>query len=109
MEVITRRMDVEVFDVPSQKEKIDDSSNGEVAVVILNDDETTMSYVVGVLSSVFSLDHNQSQETMMLAHTSGSATVGYYSEKKAIALLTKVDSKNKQSGNHLRCLLVDIG
>ena len=109
MEVITRRMDVEIFEIPSQKEKPTNSNNGDVAVIILNDDETSMGYVVGVLTSVFSLGHTQSKEVMMLAHTSGSATVGYYSEKKAINLLTKVDSKNKQSGNHLRCLLVDIG
>ena len=108
MEVITNRMDVAIIEAPTEKEQTTNNGKEEVMVALLNDDETTMRHVVTILRTIFSLDYKQSKETMRMAHTSGSAVIGYYSEKKALGLLKQVDFNNTQSGNHLRCLLVDM-
>jgi len=47
-------------------------------VIMLNDDKTTMDFVVGLLVLVFHMDHDQAFETMLKIHADGSAVVGIY-------------------------------
>ncbi len=83
MELVKNRMDVEVVEVPSEEIKTSDGmGGGQVMVVLLNDNDTSMRFVVHVLQTVFELNHSQSESIMALAHNTGSAIIGHYSEKK---------------------------
>lgn len=109
MELIKNRMEAEIDEIPFGEELVSDGMDGGVVMVILlNDNETTMGYVVHILSSVFELDTNTSTEIMSTAHNTGSALIGHYSEKRALQLLRQLDEKNKASGNRLRCLIMDV-
>ena len=104
--VIVNRMDVSFLDRP--KEGVSDNGREGIMIILLNDDDTVMDYVTSILQTVFSMNHNESHETMMMAHSSGSALVGFYSEKKSLELLRMVDLRNSQTGNHLRFLSVEL-
>lgn len=52
---------------------------GYYKVIFLNDDVTSMDFVLDVLQSVFKHDISTSQTLMMTIHTEGSAVVGVYS------------------------------
>jgi len=65
-----------------------------VAIIILNDDETYMQYVVRVLVTIFEMSYPYARETMYKAHNTGEAIVGIYSIGLAIELLVKVKDMN---------------
>ncbi|NLK62349.1 MAG: ATP-dependent Clp protease adaptor ClpS [Fusobacteria bacterium] len=48
-------------------------------VILLNDDYTTMDFVVLILITIFKKKENEAVEIMLKIHTSGSAVVGVYS------------------------------
>ena len=52
-------------------------------VLIHNDNETTMGFVVAVLSSIFSLNGNAALQVMTEAHHKGIALVGVYAFEQA--------------------------
>lgn len=47
-------------------------------VIMLNDDYTTMDFVVMVLEKIFHLPSDRAQQVMMTIHTEGQAVVGVY-------------------------------
>lgn len=92
-------------------ERMNETSDGPgrlVSVILLNDDITPMDYVVDILQSIFNLDCSSSRSTMMAAHHTGSALVGLYPEKKAVRHITMLDNRNRETGNQLRCLIMDL-
>lgn len=67
-------------------------------VVLLNDDYTTMEFVVGILMDIFEKTYNQATEIMFSVHQDGSGVCGIYpydiAEYKA-KLAKQVAKKNK--------------
>jgi ATP-dependent Clp protease adaptor protein ClpS len=49
-------------------------------VLLINDDYTTMDFVVNILELVFSKSQTEAREIMLLVHTKGRAVVGVYTE-----------------------------
>jgi ATP-dependent Clp protease adaptor protein ClpS len=71
-------------------------------VVMLNDDITTMEFVVNVLINVFFKTQDIAESLMMKIHTEGSAVVGTYDFDTAKSKIEKVRSLASKEGFPLR-------
>ena len=108
MEVVKNRMELKSRKGRSVKETPDNGSgDGEVILVLLNDDITPMTYVVVILNTIFGFNENLSYNIMMTVHHTGSAVLGHYSEKEAVRLLSEIDAENVLMGEKLRCIMLN--
>lgn len=67
-------------------------------VVMLNDDFTTMEFVVEVLKSIFHKDHATAEALMLDVHNKGSAVVGRYAYDIAVTKTGKAVSLAREKG-----------
>lgn len=67
-------------------------------VIILNDDTTSMDFVVLILISVFKKDFNSAMEIMMVAHMFGRAVVDVCPRKLARARRVDAMRKAREQG-----------
>ena len=62
-------------------------------VVILNDDQTPMEWVIGVLVDTFKHTHTKAEALTLAIHSDGSAVAGIYSyeiaEQKSVEAMTR--------------------
>jgi ATP-dependent Clp protease adaptor protein ClpS len=77
-----------------------------VSIILLNDDDTYMSYVVKILVKIFEMSEANAESTMPMAHKTGDAVVGIYSKGLAEELLGKVRKMNKANGESLEFRIV---
>lgn len=75
-------------------ERIEIKEPGMFNVIFLNDDKTTMDFVVHVLVSIFNKSTEEAIALMLNVHDKGSAVVGTYIEDIA---LTKSEETNKMA------------
>ncbi|MBQ9214789.1 MAG: ATP-dependent Clp protease adaptor ClpS [Bacteroidales bacterium] len=59
------------------------------AVIMHNDEVTTMDFVVYVLENIFFKSHDLAEQIMMEVHTKGSAIVGVYDYDTAVSKALK--------------------
>ena len=85
----------------STKEKIPSFYN----VIILNDDFTTMEFVVKILVMFFNLTTYKANFIMLKIHKEGSAVVGTYPKDVAETLIYQVSNYSKQNNFPLKCIL----
>ncbi len=71
------------------KTKVKTKEPKKYAVIMHNDDVTTMDFVVEVLKNIFFKTPDQAQELMMEVHTKGSAVVGVYTYDIAVSKALK--------------------
>ncbi|MCR4560269.1 MAG: ATP-dependent Clp protease adaptor ClpS [Bacteroidales bacterium] len=71
------------------KTKVKTKEPKKYAVIMHNDDVTTMDFVVEVLKNIFFKTTDQAQELMMEVHTKGSAVVGVYTYDIAVSKALK--------------------
>ena len=108
MELVKNRMEIKTRKGSCVKESSDNGfGDGEVMLVLLNDDITPMAYVVVVLNTIFGFDEDLSYVIMMAVHQTGSAVLGYYSEEEALQLLSELDAENSLMGERLRCIMLN--
>ena len=74
------------------------------AVVMLNDDYTPMEFVVDVLESVFGMDEQSANKTMLLVHYAGKAVCGSYPADIAETKAAKVIELARINDYPLLCL-----
>jgi ATP-dependent Clp protease adaptor protein ClpS len=74
-------------------------------VALLNDDFTTMDFVVEVLQIFFAMDRERATQVMLKIHQEGSAVCGVYPKDIAETKVTQVTEFAKQHGHPLRCEL----
>lgn len=74
-------------------------------VIFLNDNVTTMEYVVMVLMEVFYKTQEEAFRVMMKIHKEGSAVVGTYSYDLALTKKKKVDGMSKANGFPLEVIV----
>ena len=72
-------------------------------VVLLNDDFTTMEFVIEVLKVFFSMGQERATQVMLQIHNEGSAVCGVYPRDIAETKVAQVSSFAQQHGHPLRC------
>ena len=71
-------------------------------VVFLNDDFTTMDFVVKVLKEVFFLSEENARALMLKVHHEGKATAGIYTYDIAVSKVQKATRMAREAGFPLR-------
>ena len=74
-------------------------------VILLNDDITTMDFVVMVLCEIFNKELNQAVNLMMQIHKNGSAICGIYTKEIAQTKQNQTLSLAKANGFPLKCVI----
>ncbi len=77
----------------------------EYRVILLNDDYTTMEFVVTVLMAVFHKSLMDAQKIMLDVHRKGRGIVGVYSYDIAVTKINQVHEVAKQNGFPLKCIM----
>lgn len=72
-------------------------------LILLNDDYTTMEFVVEVLQRFFNMSLEQAQTIMLKIHNEGSAICGVYTRDVAETKLAQVTEYARQHEHPLRC------
>src|SRR5512142_1663531 len=72
-------------------------------VILINDDFTTMEFVIEVLKTFFSMGTERATQVMLKIHNEGSAVCGVYPRDIAETKVTQVSEFAKQHGHPLRC------
>jgi ATP-dependent Clp protease adaptor protein ClpS len=72
-------------------------------VILLNDDYTTMEFVIEVLKTFFSMSQERATHVMLQIHNEGSAVCGLYPKDIAETKVNQVSAFAKQHGHPLRC------
>ena len=67
-------------------------------VIMLNDDFTTMDFVVRILTEIFNKDRLSARALMLMVHKRGSASVGCYPYDIAMSKADKAKSMAKKEG-----------
>ncbi len=74
-------------------------------VVLLNDDFTTMEFVIDVLKLFFSMSQERATQVMLQIHNEGSAVCGVYPKDIAETKVSQVSAFATEHGHPLRCHL----
>lgn len=67
-------------------------------VIMLNDDFTTMEFVVGVLTDIFHKDSVTAEALMMRVHREGKAVIGKYPYDIAVTRVKKALARAREQG-----------
>ena len=74
-------------------------------VFLLNDDYTTMDFVIHILENIFHKPHVEATQIMLLVHKNGKGLAGVYTRGIAETKVAKVDELSQQSGYPLKCAM----
>ena len=77
----------------------------QYSVIMINDDFTTMEFVVGVLVDIFRKDELTAQALMMNVHKNGQAVVGKYPYDIAYTRVKKALERAKDEGFPFRMII----
>ena len=77
----------------------------EYRVLLINDDFTTMEFVVTVIMTVFHKSLPESTRIMLDVHKKGKGTVGVYSYDIAATKINQVHQLARQNGFPLKCTM----
>ncbi len=72
-------------------------------VLLLNDDYTTMEFVIEVLQTFFAMDFERATQVMLKVHREGLAVCGVYPKDIAESKVSQVTAFAKQHEHPLRC------
>ena len=74
-------------------------------VLLLNDDYTTMEFVVQILESVFQKSPAEATRIMLTVHQKGSGLCGVFARQIAEAKMQMVHDRARAEGYPLRCIM----
>lgn len=74
-------------------------------VILLNDDYSTMEFVVEVLQKFFAMGRERATQVMLKVHNEGSAVCGVYPRDTAETKVAQVTNFAMENGHPLRCIL----
>ena len=77
-------------------------------VILLNDDYTTMEFVVEVLRQFFHKEFQSAEAIMLKIHIDGEAVCGTYSYDVAQTKVTQVIDYSRQNEQPLMCVLREV-
>ena len=98
-----RERDGGVETVVKKKDKV--AHPKQYRVILLNDDYTSMDFVVAILESIFRKSPAESVQVMLSVHKKGSGLAGIYAKEIAEAKVEAVHSRAKDAGYPLRCAM----
>ena len=76
-------------------------------VILLNDDYTSMEFVIAILEQVFSRSPAEAVDIMLRVHKAGRGLAGLYPKEIAEAKIVTVHTRARQQGFPLRCTMED--
>jgi ATP-dependent Clp protease adaptor protein ClpS len=74
-------------------------------VLMLNDNYTTMEFVIDVLKKIFRKSEQEATEIMLSIHHAGSGVAGIYPHDIAITKVKQVHDEASKSGFPLKCTI----
>ncbi len=74
-------------------------------VIMLNDNYTTMEFVVDILKKIFRKNSSEANEIMLSIHKKGRGTAGIYTYDIAATKKKQVHEEAAKSGFPLKCIL----
>ena len=74
-------------------------------VFLLNDDYTTMDFVIHILEKVFHKPHVEATQIMLHVHKNGKGLAGVYTREIAETKMATVDELSRKNGFPLRCAM----
>jgi ATP-dependent Clp protease adaptor protein ClpS len=77
----------------------------EYRVILLNDDFTTMEFVVAVLMAVFHKNMLEASRIMLDVHKKGRGLVGTYTYDIATTKVSRVHAMARENGFPLKCIM----
>jgi ATP-dependent Clp protease adaptor protein ClpS len=84
---------------------LSDSESVTWSVLLLNDDDTPMDFVVDVIEQYFEMDLESARHLMLRVHNEGSAECGTYPYELANAKATQVVAFAREHRHPLRCVI----
>jgi ATP-dependent Clp protease adaptor protein ClpS len=72
-------------------------------VILLNDDFTSMDFVVQILEMIFLKSPSEATQIMLQVHKSGKGVAGIFSKQIAEAKIDQVHQRARSEGFPLRC------
>ncbi len=81
---------------------------GKYAVLLHNDNYTTMEFVVEVLQKFFQKNSDQSVKIMLQIHNQGKGVAGVYSYEIAETKVSQVTEYARMNGHPLKCTVEEI-
>ena len=94
--------------VESKTSKLKLKTPKKFEVILLNDDYTTMEFVVEVLRRFFHKESNVAEAIMLKIHIDGEAVCGTYSYDVAQSKVTQVIDYSRQNEQPLMCVLREL-
>jgi len=74
-------------------------------IILLNDNYTTMEFVIDILKKFFSKSPLEATEIMLNIHHNGQGIAGIYPYDIALTKVNQVKSEAKKSGFPLKCII----
>jgi ATP-dependent Clp protease adaptor protein ClpS len=74
-------------------------------VILLNDDYTTMEFVVHIMEVVFMKSPSEAIQIMLQVHKSGRGVAGIFSKQIAEAKIDRVHNEARKEGFPLKCIM----
>ncbi len=88
-----------------EKSRVEIKEPGSYFVIMLNDDFTTMDFVVSILIDIFKKDSVSAEQIMMFVHKNGRAVVGEYPYDIAVTKTTAALERAKAQGFPFRMIV----
>ena len=74
-------------------------------IFLLNDDYSTMDFVVGILTRIFRKSQEESTQIMLNIHNNGKEICGVYTYEIALTKVTQVKTLAKEKGFPLQAIM----
>ena len=74
-------------------------------VILLNDDNTPMDFVIEILRTFFGMNHDRATQVMLHVHTKGKGVCGVFTFEIAETKVALVNECSRQSEHPLKCTM----
>ena len=88
-----------------EKDKIKTHLPKLYKVILLNDDYTSMDFVVSILESIFQKSPAEAVQIMLAVHNKGKGVCGIYAKQIAETKISQVERRARAESFPLRCVM----